>query len=77
MCIHLTTAFEFYHKKISNIFLVGYYISNYIKHIKKRFEETQNNDVFILPKRKIRHSGNELKIIHYVQTCLPDVKNLN
>ena len=49
MCIHLTIAFEFYQKKNSNIFLVGYYISNYIKHIKKRFEETQNNDVFISP----------------------------
>ena len=49
------SLFWVFSKKNFQFFLVDYYISKYIKNKtgkKKNFEKTQNNDMFISPKRK-------------------------
>ena len=54
------------------IFLVGHYISKYVKNKKIHFEKTQNNDLFISP----NFHGNGLIIIYFIQTWPSDVKKL-
>ena len=59
---------SFVKKFFFSIFLVAYEISYYKKNIKKIFDKTKNHDVVYFTQTKNHRSGNELKIIHYVQT---------